>query len=98
MAELILVRHASCPPIGKYIAGRAAGVHLDDTGRFQAAALVERLSAVKLDAIYSSPLERAVETARPVAAAQGLEVETSAGLTEIDFGEWSGKTLDELHA
>ena len=97
VTTFLLIRHAHCDPIGVAIAGRAPGVHLNDRGRAQADALGSRLSRLHLTAVYSSPLERAVETAGPLAQLQQLRVETAPGLLEIDFGDWTGKTIAELH-
>jgi broad specificity phosphatase PhoE len=58
--------------------------------------VADRLSGVVLAGIYSSPLERALETAAPLALRQRLDVQVAAGFTEIDFGEWTGRTLAEL--
>lgn len=96
MTTFLLIRHATCPPVGRALAGRAPGVHLDEAGRGQAARLAERLAAVPVAALYSSPLERARETAAPLAARLGLPVCDAPGAMEIDFGEWTGRTLDEL--
>lgn len=82
--------------VGKTITGRAPGVHLNEAGRKQADDLHSRLRRWKIDAIYSSPLERALETAAPAARRLGVNVMKSEALSEVDFGEWSGKTLDEL--
>jgi broad specificity phosphatase PhoE len=72
------------------------GVVLSDAGRRQSALLAERLAGAPLRAVYSSPLERAQETAAPLAARLGLAVETEPALNEIDIGEWTGRGLDEL--
>jgi broad specificity phosphatase PhoE len=96
MTTFLLIRHATCDPIGRSIAGRAPGIHLNEAGRRQAERLAQRLSSVALTALYSSPLERALETAAPIAAAQGIDTEVLDGLNEIDFGEWTGKSLAEL--
>jgi len=69
---------------------------LNETGRAQAQGLPQRLAKYRVDAIYSSPLERALETAGPVAANFGLQVQESAALLEFDFGDWSGMTLTAL--
>ncbi len=69
---------------------------LNETGRAQARALAERLAAEKLDAVYSSPLQRARETAEIVAAPHGLPVQVEPGLMEVDVGSWSGLTRAEL--
>jgi probable phosphoglycerate mutase len=76
--------------------GRAPGLHLSDAGRAEAQAVAERLATMKLDAIYSSPLERARETAAPTAAATGLTPIEEPGLIEADVGDWTGKTLASL--
>jgi len=96
MTTFLLIRHALCDPVGRSIAGRTAGVHLNDAGRRQAAALAGRLGRLPVAAIRSSPLERAIETAEPLAAALNLHVVADGGLNEVDFGEWTGRTLTEL--
>jgi probable phosphoglycerate mutase len=92
----LLVRHAMNDLVGKALAGRARGVHLNAEGVAQAERLAERLSAVRLAAIYVSPLERAAETAAPLAARLKLVSRTHSGLNEIDCGEWTGRTFREL--
>jgi probable phosphoglycerate mutase len=69
---------------------------LNAEGQLQAEELCRRLGDLAISAVYSSPLERALETAAPIAAQQGIPVVEAAGLTEIDFGSWTGKTLQEL--
>ena len=96
MTTFLLIRHALCDPVGKAIAGRAPGVHLNAEGRAQAARLAARLASLSISAIYSSPLERAMETAEPLAHQLGLSVVPAAGLNEVDFGDWTGRTLAEL--
>jgi probable phosphoglycerate mutase len=96
MTTLLLIRHALCDPVGHSIAGRTPGVHLNAAGRIEADALAARLSNLEISAIYSSPLERALETAAPIAARSGLQVVPAPGLLEIDFGDWTGKPLAEL--
>src|SRR5687767_15126552 len=96
MTTFLLVRHALCDPVGCLIAGRQPGVHLNDAGRLQAHRLAERLQPIALEGIYSSPLDRAVETADPIARAKGLPVQVAEGWNEIDFGEWTGRALVDL--
>ncbi|HJR16861.1 MAG TPA: histidine phosphatase family protein [Gemmatimonadales bacterium] len=96
MTTFLLIRHAHCDPVGRAIAGRSAGVHLSRKGQAEAETLGERLSGLAISAIYSSPLERALETAAPIAERQRLRVRTAPGLLEIDFGEWTGRSLAEL--
>lgn len=82
--------------MGYRITGRLPGVHLNETGRGQAARLPARLSKWKIDAIYSSPLERARETAAPLAGQLGLMVQPDISFAEFDFGEWSGALISHL--
>jgi probable phosphomutase (TIGR03848 family) len=93
---VLLVRHGATPTTGTVMPGRAPGLHLSEAGQAQAAAVAERLATLKLDAIYTSPLERARETAAPTAAATGLTPIEEPGLLEADVGEWTGKTLASL--
>jgi probable phosphomutase (TIGR03848 family) len=94
---VLYVRHGQTPTTGKVLPGRAAGLHLADQGRAQAKAVAERISALKrVDAVYASPLERARETAAPIAAARGLRVRVEKGLLECDFGDWTGGSLRDL--
>jgi probable phosphoglycerate mutase len=93
---LLLVRHGETPTTGMVLPGRAPGLHLSDRGRAQADVVAGRLAAVPVDALYSSPLERARETAEPSAVRTGLVVDEDAGLTECDFGGWTGAALAEL--
>jgi broad specificity phosphatase PhoE len=71
---------------------------LTDLGREQAAELARRLDATELDAVYSSDLQRARETAEIVARSKGLTVETTPDLREVDVGSWSGLTRAEAEA
>jgi probable phosphomutase (TIGR03848 family) len=94
---VLFVRHGQTATTGKVLPGRAAGLHLADTGRAQAEAVAGRIAALKrVDAVYTSPLERARETATPIAAARGLRVKTEKGLLECDFGSWTGGALKDL--
>ena len=76
--------------------GRAPGLHLSEAGQAQAAAVADRLAGLKLDALYTSPLERARETAAPTAVATGLAPIDEPGLLESDVGEWTGQSLGAL--
>ena len=96
MTTFLLIRHASCDPVGRLIAGRQPGVHLNEAGKQQALQLAERLSPLSIAALYSSPLERAIETAEPIAARNQLELLPAPGFNEVDFGSWTGKTFTEL--
>ena len=98
MTTFLLIRHAMCDPVGRSIAGRAPGVHLSELGRAQAERLAQRLAAASLDAVYTSPLERARETAEPLARRLGLTARVVEALGELDFGGWTGRALAELDA
>jgi probable phosphomutase (TIGR03848 family) len=94
---VLLVRHGQTPTTGKLLPGRAPGLHLAEAGQQQAARAAERITALaKVDAIYASPLERARETAAPIAAARGMKVQIDKGLLECDFGDWTGAELKNL--
>jgi probable phosphomutase (TIGR03848 family) len=93
---LVLVRHGMTDAVGRALAGRSPDVHLNAEGREQAARLAQRLTRQSISAIYSSPLARAVETAAPIAAEISIDVRPCDAAVEIDFGEWTGRTLIEL--
>ncbi len=98
MTEFFLIRHAENDWVSTgRLAGWTPGVHLNPHGRLQAKALSERLGAACLSAIYSSPLERAIETAEAVAAPYpGLVVQPLDDVGEVRFGQWQGKSLSKL--
>jgi probable phosphomutase (TIGR03848 family) len=96
MTRVLLIRHALTNSTGIRLTGRLPGVHLNEEGRKQAQLLAWKLASESLSAIYSSPLERAVETATPFAEVMGLELKISENFAEIDFGEWTNLTIDEL--
>ena len=95
---LLLVRHGLTPTTGRVLPGRAPDLHLSKAGRAQAERVAERLGDLPVDAVYSSPLERACETAEPTAARAGLEVKHDDGLLECDFGDWTGAALADVAA
>lgn len=97
MPLLLLIRHGENDFTKKHkLAGYTPDVHLNERGQSQARALGDALKDVPLKAIYSSPLERAVETATPIAAARGLETQLEAGLLETNIGKWQGRSLAAL--
>jgi broad specificity phosphatase PhoE len=96
MKRVWLIRHGQHDWIGKALVGRKPGVGLNSQGWAQARSIAEKLRDLKLAAIYSSPQQRALETAEPLAAAQGLRVRVDEALDEIDFGEWTGRAFGEL--
>jgi len=94
---LYLIRHGHNEYVGKgKLAGRLPGVHLSELGERQSTALAALLKPVRFQAIYASPLERTMETAAPIAAAQGKEVQPLPALLEIDYGSWQGASLKVL--
>lgn len=97
MPLLLLVRHGENDFVktGK-MAGRLPGVHLNERGQQQAQALGEAFRDVPIKAIYSSPLERAMETAAPIAAARKLKIIREPGVIETDTGKWQGKSWKVL--
>jgi probable phosphoglycerate mutase len=97
MTTFALIRHADHALVGHTIVGRAPGVRLSPEGLEQAESLAERLAGSSIRALYSSPLERARATARPIGARLRLVVRIADELNEIDFGEWTQRTLADLN-
>ncbi len=93
---ILMVRHGQTPTTGKVLPGRAKGLHLADLGHEQAKIAALRIAELNIDAVYSSPLERAKETAAPISEACGLKTQIERGLFECDFGDWTGKQLKDL--
>jgi broad specificity phosphatase PhoE len=91
-----LVRHAAHDRVGTVLCGRMPGVHLGETGKVQSERLAERFAGENVACICTSPLERAVETAEPIAARLGQRLEISEAIAEIDFGAWSGTRFEAL--
>lgn len=97
MARLLLIRHAPTPETGSRLTGRLPGVGLGETGRSLAEGTAQRLADVRLAAVYSSPIERTWETAEIVARPHRLQPVAEDGLLEVDYGDWSGRTLKSLY-
>jgi probable phosphomutase (TIGR03848 family) len=97
MPLFLLVRHGENEYVktGR-LAGRLPGVHLNEKGRHQATLLVDQLAAAPIKAVYSSPLERTLETAEPLAQRLGLPVHQRPGLIECDAGEWQDQKIKAL--
>jgi broad specificity phosphatase PhoE len=96
VTALLWVRHASHDLLGVRLAGRMAGVSLNSMGSLEARRLGTWLHGARVDALYTSPLERCVETAAAIAEAIGREPSVLADLTEIDFGAWTGRPFEDL--
>ena len=94
---VILLRHGrSTSNVAHTLAGRSEGVDLDDKGRDQAQALIERIGSLPVKAIVRSPMLRCENTVAPLAAALGLEVLVDERLSEVDYGEWTGRKIGDL--
>ncbi len=91
-----LVRHGEHALQNRMIAGRTTGIGLSPKGRAEAAAVAERLIVEKVGALYASPLDRARETASILASRLDLPVAIRDDLIELDFGEWTGLTFEQV--
>src|SRR6476659_6700272 len=96
MTTVVLVRHGLTHMTGPLLAGWTPGLHLDERGEKQAAAVAERLAPVTFDAIVSSPLDRCLDTAAAIAKGRDQEVEVEQRLGECRYGDWTGKALKDL--
>lgn len=96
MTTLYLVRHAVTEHTGKKLSGWMEDIPLNDEGLEQAAAVARRLADVKLDAIYSSPIDRTLQTARAIAAPHQLSVKANKAVGEVEYGGWTNRSLKVL--
>jgi broad specificity phosphatase PhoE len=96
MTTLLLIRHGMTDAVGRRLTGRLPGVQLNEQGKREVEALAKRLQSVPLSAVYSSPMERTLQTAQAIALPHQLEVIERAALIESDFGDWSGRLLVDL--
>ena len=96
MATFLLIRHGRHSLLDKRYVARTPGVSLSDEGRAQAEDISLRLTGATIEAIYSSPMERAVETAEPLAKRLGLDIQIREELNEIDIGDWTNMTMEEI--
>ena len=94
--QLLLLRHALTPETGTRLTGRRPGVALSDEGRQQAAALGKALARLPVKALYTSPVQRCRETAKLVGADWGLQPVSYGSFTEVDYGTWTGRTMNSL--
>lgn len=94
---VLLIRHGENDWVGTdRLAGRSPDVHLNEKGRQQAQELAQFLAQQPISAIYSSPLDRCLETAQPLADTLNLAVTVEPGVLEVDYGEWQAGHLKEL--
>jgi probable phosphomutase (TIGR03848 family) len=96
MALLILIRHGETDYVGNRLAGHLPGISLNTHGKEQAKLLSTKLAHFPISAIYSSPLERTMETAQPLAKLKNLPLQILPALTEINVGDWQGKSIPAL--
>jgi probable phosphoglycerate mutase len=100
---VLFIRHGRTPTTGAVLPGRAANLHLSESGKEQAVTASlhikdaqESFIGKKVSAVYASPMERTRETAAPIAKAVGRRVRIAEGLIECDFGKWTGRKLKDL--
>ena len=97
MSTLLLIRHGENDFLKQgLLPGQLPGIFLNERGQAQAAALAEGLKGLPVKAIYASPLERAVETAEPLARALNLDIQLRPNLMDANVGEWAGKEIKKL--
>jgi probable phosphoglycerate mutase len=96
MTTFILVRHGECNHVNRYLAGRAAGIHLNEKGKNDITELGYYLSRYRIDKIYTSPMERTIETAQLINRKMGMEIIIDERLNEIEYGGWTGKYFTDL--
>ena len=98
MIRILLIRHATNDLLGRVLYGRTPGVHLNQEGLRQAQSLAQALGRrYLLTEVISSPLDRAIETARPIAEMQKLHLTIDDEITEIDVGSWIGESFTDLN-
>lgn len=98
MTTILLIRHAvnDFVKTGR-LAGWTPGVHLNEEGRAQAAALGQRLASFPIEHLYASPLERTMETAEAIRVHHPeLTIQHHPGIGEVDYGDWEGKKIADL--
>ncbi len=98
MTVFHLVRHGEHVLAGRVLAGRTSGIGLSERGRAEIASVADRLAGENIAALYSSPLQRTKETAEILSARLGLPIGYREDVIELDFGEWTGLTFDQVRA
>ena len=96
MTTFFLVRHAVTADTGIRLTGWTEGVGLTDEGVRQAEIAADGLAHLDFEAVYSSPIDRTMQTARPIAKRHGLPVKARRGLGEIEYGKWTNRPLKSL--
>ncbi|MBC3539990.1 histidine phosphatase family protein [Rufibacter sediminis] len=97
MTKLLLIRHATTDSVGKRLSGRTPGVNLNEEGQAQARQLGQRLAGLPIAAIYTSPLERTRQTADALARHHQLTSLVNEAFLELNFGDWTNLSFEELH-
>jgi broad specificity phosphatase PhoE len=98
MPIFLLIRHGETEYVKKgRLAGRLPGVTLNEKGHTQALALADTLKVAAIKALYSSPIERAIQTAEPISKALNLEIIPRQGLIETEIGEWQNARVHQLN-
>ncbi len=90
MAEIILARHGETEWNRAEVFRGRTDIDLNETGRKEAEFLAQYLDSIKIEAVYSSPLRRALQTAEVIARQNKLEVNIAPGLIDFDYGQWQG--------
>jgi probable phosphomutase (TIGR03848 family) len=97
MPTILLIRHGENDYVKEHrLPGRKPGIHLNEKGVTQAKTIAKKLKKAPIKAVYSSPLERTMETAKPIAKALNLPIIRRHGLIETDVGKWQGKKIKKL--
>jgi broad specificity phosphatase PhoE len=98
MTTILLIRHGENDSLSKYLPGHLPGIHLNEAGKAQAQLVAESLKDVPITSFISSPLERAIETAEPLARILGLPINLDPGFIEMGTGSWTGKNFPDVKA
>ncbi len=93
---IILVRHGQTAANAQGLLQGRVDLELSDVGRAQAAAVAASLADCGAARVVSSPLRRALQTARSIADVLGRDVDVEPGLIELDYGDWDGRALAEV--
>ena len=96
MTTIYLVRHAVTSHTGSKLTGWMEGVHLTEEGRTQAERTADLLAEVPFKAVYASPIDRTIETARIIAVRHKLDVKINEQIGEVQYGKWTNRSLKSL--
>ena len=96
MTTFFLVRHGVTAHTGHKLSGWLPDVHLTEEGAAQAEAAADALARAPIKAVYASPIDRTMETARPIAARHGLEIDVRPALGEVRYGRWTDRSFKSL--